>query len=246
MSGIKLINRKLNMEMFKCIDDTMYKLCPKCKTYKTFDNFSKNKNSKSGLKSYCKSCVSVTKGDINYYIKKHFNNEGLLKCLKCNNYKMIDDFHNDLSKPLRTNKSNNCKICESERKKLARITSKPKEDLLLHFKRLLHGCNNRVKGNTKRGSYLHKEMDIDLDYLIYLFNLQKGLCKISGIPMTFIIGKGKQLYNISIDRINCNKGYTKTNIQLVCVCVNIMRSDLDIDKLIELCTIISKYHEHKH
>jgi hypothetical protein len=56
--------------------------------------------------------------------------------------------------------------------------------------------------------------------------------------MSTIVGKGKHSTNISIDRIDSNKGYTKDNIQLVCAYVNIMKSDKSIEELKYFCQCI--------
>lgn len=63
----------------------MIKLCPKCKTEKSFDQFYKNPKSSNGLSSYCKSCICKTTyesflkrpieerrkiGRSNYHVKK--------------------------------------------------------------------------------------------------------------------------------------------------------------------------------
>ena len=47
-------------------------------------------------------------------------------------------------------------------------------------------------------------------------------------------------YNISVDRINSSIGYTKDNIQLVCVCVNHMKWDLDEKIFLDICETIYK------
>lgn len=47
-------------------------------------------------------------------------------------------------------------------------------------------------------------------------------------------------YNISVDRIDSSKGYTKDNIQLICGMVNIIKYKLPQEKFIELCKKISK------
>lgn len=48
------------------------------------------------------------------------------------------------------------------------------------------------------------------------------------------------LYNISVDRIDSTKPYTKYNIQLICAHVNIMKSDMSQSKFLDICKIIAK------
>lgn len=77
--------------------------------------------------------------------------------------------------------------------------------------------------------------DLTIDFLLYLYERQKGLCAISGIEMTHITGSGRIPTNISIDRIDSNKGYDENNVQLVCRQVNIMKSELSLDELKQWC-----------
>jgi hypothetical protein len=60
---------------------------------------------------------------------------------------------------------------------------------------------------------------------------QKGLCAISGLPMTHDRSQGKTRTNISIDRIDSNKGYEIENVQLVCHIVNTIKSDMTMEEL---------------
>ncbi len=84
---------------------------------------------------------------------------------------------------------------------------------------------------TKRKQHLI--FDIDLMYLLQLYENQKGCCALSGVQMTYIAGNGKVNTNISIDRIDSSKGYSKGNVQFVCDIVNRMKQDLsEIDLLI--------------
>lgn len=71
--------------------------------------------------------------------------------------------------------------------------------------------------------------------LLDIWNKQKGLCALSGFPMTYIFGEGRQHTNISIDRIDNTKSYEKDNIRLVCTIVNTMRNTLDDSELITWC-----------
>lgn len=49
----------------------------------------------------------------------------------------------------------------------------------------------------------------------------------------------KRIYtNVSIDQIMPSKGYTIDNIQLVCMAVNQLKSDLDMDTILILCSAI--------
>ena len=48
-------------------------------------------------------------------------------------------------------------------------------------------------------------------------------CPISGETMTHTLGRGQVLTNISVDRIDSDKDYIKSNIQFVCLMANLMK-----------------------
>lgn len=226
----------------------LFKLCSKCKLYKELNNsnFALSKINKSGYKSSCKICNSVTCNNPDYYYNKNYNNEGLLLCKKCNIYKKENCFYkSNITNKHRNNFSRICKNCDSIRKANNIRTSAIKSDIDLHIKSILRGCKSRVKGLTKKGNYRNLKYDLDIKFIKELLILQNYKCAISGIDLTFNIGNGKQIYNLSIDRIDCNEGYIKNNVQLVCSHINIMRGNLDVSKLIELCNKITEYNENK-
>jgi hypothetical protein len=61
---------------------------------------------------------------------------------------------------------------------------------------------------------------LTLEYLEELWKEQEGLCALSGIKMTFELKRGRTHTNLSIDKIDRNKGYIIGNIQLVCMACN--------------------------
>lgn len=95
----------------------------------------------------------------------------------------------------------------------------------------------RLLNKKSRGRHLN------LDYVMGLYDAQQGLCALSGVPMTHVAGQGRIATNISIDRIDSNKGYEEGNIQLVCCAVNIAKSSWSQDEFIELCRKIVDYNK---
>lgn len=74
--------------------------------------------------------------------------------------------------------------------------------------------------------------------LLTVWKAQNGKCAISGLDMTYELGEGRIYTNVSIDQILPSKGYTIDNIQLVCMAVNQLKSDLDMDTILILCSAI--------
>src|SRR5690606_29496555 len=107
------------------------------------------------------------------------------------------------------------------------------------------GCKSRVKGSTKKGKYTGIEFSLTLDELLSKYYNQNGLCAISGIKMTYILGGGRKNKNISIDRIDSTKGYTNDNTQLVCSQVNMMKGDMTTEDLIYFCKEIINNQHHE-
>ena len=57
-------------------------------------------------------------------------------------------------------------------------------------------------------------------------------CPLSGETMTHALGRGQVLTNISVDRIDSDKDYIKSNIQFVCLMANLMKHKYDNKNLL--------------
>ena len=79
-----------------------------------------------------------------------------------------------------------------------------------------------ARGRAKKYNLL---IDIDLDFLTNLCEQQNGKCKLTDIDFTFKLREKEKghfnPFNPSIDKIDSKKGYTKDNVRLVCVVVNL-------------------------
>lgn len=85
---------------------------------------------------------------------------------------------------------------------------------------------SRSRSSMKKKGFL--EFDIDAEYLEELYIKQDGKCYWSGIDMcNKSVGLGN-LDTISIDRLNCDVGYIKENIVLVCKFINLGRGNSDM------------------
>jgi ribosomal protein S14 len=118
-------------------------------------------------------------------------------CTKCGETKSLQWFKKDSR--LQSGYSNTCKACNS---KHAQTLTKFVVGLLCH----------RDIGKT-----------LSLEDVLSLWDKQRGLCALSGVPMTFVRGEGNIPTNISLDRIEAGGAYTKENVRLVCRVVNHMR-----------------------
>ncbi len=211
------------------------KICSKCKKEKELnkDSFYNRKISLDGFCGICKDCKTINKDRKYIHIKN-----GLLLCLKCNKYQNKNNFDINKDKIYRRCRDSRCKTCKKEQNIKRKFNNRGKQDLDRILLERWHGLKDRYKK-------LGFSVDFKSDYLKELWVEQKGLCNISKIPMTYIMNKGRTYTNISVDRINSNIGYIKGNIQLVCMAVNQMKSDLKIDELVYICKEIINNYESK-
>lgn len=93
---------------------------------------------------------------------------------------------------------------------------------------------NKAKCNKKRG--LH--FDLTIDDLLEVYEQQGGKCAVTGVEMTYTMEKPQS--RVSIDRIDCNVGYEKANVRLVCSAVNLMRNRMEDEELLFWSTAVVK------
>ena len=82
------------------------------------------------------------------------------------------------------------------------------------LKGLCTSAKSRVIKKNKKGRNLG--FDIDFDFLVEMYNKQKGLCAYSNIPLKF--GNSRNInWVISLERIDITKGYLKDNVCFICL-----------------------------
>lgn len=206
------------------------KICRQCnKEYPNTREFFKRKkmnNGKEILVDVCKQCE----------LKNRYENEwkdGKLKCRICGQYFEEDNFDVNSKLKSRNGRDRRCKKCKYETLKIFKKNLSG-EDALNH---ILSMRLNSIKERSKKKGW---ETFIELKDLENLYYKQNGLCALSKIKMTYDILDGRTPTNLSIDRIDTNKSYTIDNIQMVCMAVNQMKSDLNMDQLLYFCKLIIK------
>jgi hypothetical protein len=138
------------------------------------------------------------------------------------------------------------KTCGS--KECRRIYNLKKNYELLHnnWPRYLNSLCRKRKDPTKQKHF-------DGSFLMELLKKQDYKCAISGEPLTCIAemntdkSKFRRVHqtNVSIDRIIAGEPYTKENVQLVCLAVNIGRSNFQINEYIDWCKKVANYQTHR-
>jgi hypothetical protein len=97
---------------------------------------------------------------------------------------------------------------------------------------LKYHFNAARKGATRRGiDFTISEQDIH-----DLWDRQKGLCAVSGMPMSLEHGTvaNHNLRKVSVDRIDNSRGYHIDNIQLVIWQVNCAKASGNLESLVEM------------
>ena len=215
----------------------MFKKCIKCNT--VYDNeFNEHfyflKRNLDGIDTVCKYCRSTRK-----HKYKHIVNGDLI-CIKCKTYKDQNCFDISQDNWYRNFKDRRCKECKRLQYHYKLKESNKIKDHIHLLKKRINGIKARC---IKKNMYFDE--NINIDFLINLYNNQNGLCAISGIKMTHYHNKGRCFTNLSIDRLDNTKGYLIDNIQLVCMAVNQMKSDLNEEELVYFCKNIIENHEKK-
>ena len=181
------------------------------------------------------SCGCYHKEKINSPRIEHIKN-GKLHCRQCNSYKDPDDFHSlnsghgyEHAKKYRLGKRSICKECHYENMK-KRLRDSTVE---IYMRELAKGIKSRSKRKFK----------ISSDDLVIIWHKQNGKCALSGVDMTHKCLSGRIPTNASVDRIKHGEDYSIDNIRLVCSAVNMMRSDMPDNELIEWCERILTWHK---
>lgn len=211
--------------------------CHKCGQDKPIEQYYKHSIRSDGAfryRPYCKGCRTV--GGRKHWsrpVHKSIVSSGSQNCKFCGKEKPLEDFYSngcfaDGVKKYRTR----CKIC---------VLKKLRDDQPSIYKTKAHKRSASPKAfissilnhAAKRKQELG--FDIDLGYLVRLFEEQLGKCAVSGVGMTYLAGSGRIFTNISLDRIDSSKGYLRGNVQFVCDIVNRMKSDMEQKELLFWC-----------
>lgn len=86
-----------------------------------------------------------------------------------------------------------------------------------------------------------KSFDLDLPYVMELWEKQGGRCALSGIPMKQIGETTDKNFLASLDRIDSSKGYLKGNVQFVVCAMNWAKGPRRDDEVRHLISLIKQY-----
>ncbi|WP_299527619.1 hypothetical protein [uncultured Lutibacter sp.] len=90
-----------------------------------------------------------------------------------------------------------------------------------------------VSNTIGRGKRKYKDNDIDLKFIEELWIKQEGKCYWFNVDLQIESKKGKNTRNplkVTIDRLDCTKGYTKKNVVLSCYAANCGRGNASVEE----------------
>lgn len=174
--------------------------------------------------------------------RKIINGQDCAFCNKCKEWKPVSKFSTD-NTFLHGNRGGlcrECKDCQRDRYYKQRNKLFEDDELALRYK-----LQQALKGTRRRSKEKNMYNDLTLDYLMYLWEKQDGKCALTGIQMTYKFYEGRVNTNLSVDRIDSTKGYSKDNVQLVCMAANQMKNDLSMSEFLELCGAVLSLEREK-
>ena len=129
-----------------------------------------------------------------------------------------------------------CSECDTKR-----LQASTHQNYINYIKARMRDMHNRAK---KKEHEVSDELDVE--FLLGIYQEQQGLCAISGLPLTWgyegqehANSGDRRGTNISIDRIDSSRGYVPGNVRLVCDRVNRIKSNMDDTDLYFWCCQIS-------
>lgn len=192
-------------------------------------------------------------------------------CTQCCDIKSFDNFYvcgkNKLGEPRYTPK---CRDCTNQERKIKRssdldLQNKEKE----YAKQYREKCkvlgkqpNKKVYSPTrhiknyssilgraramlksaKRREYKGSDFNLDLEFI--LDKLTIGVCEVTGIPFNYDKPNGITCnkFSPSLDRVDNNTGYIKSNVQVVIWQYNLMKGQISDNELLEICQAVVNKH----
>lgn len=205
--------------------------CSRCGELKPVAEFQRHAITASGYRSNCRACNgnSTKRGRPQRKIV-----DGKLQCKICGEWKPLDQI--EKHKQCAEGRGSRCHTCA-----VKRTSEYLSNNLDAFLKNLVarHHQNLTQRTKTRGRKHLWSKTCVTYEFIRQLWDKQGALCAITGRPMSHSRMGGSQMaYNVSIDRIDSDKGYEDGNVQLVCNAVNNMKAKMDMPSLEFWCRAI--------
>ena len=189
------------------------------------------------ISDYVNSTITYNEIMAKYDIKKSTVNNLLAKCPKINICKHCSEKNKESF--IKHNKRQQCDKCY-ETKQYCNLPIEEKEAIIERSKKWVNDnpIRTRILAAKHRAKTKNFGFDIDEEFIIDLYNKQNGKCYYSGLDISIDnLSKGNIF---SIDRIDSDLGYLKSNICLTLGEINTMKLDLRLENFLHLIDRI--YH----
>jgi hypothetical protein len=171
-----------------------------------------------------------------YFVGDTFNN-WTLKDRKVENNKAVWTVKCSCGKEFERSTINN--IVSGNSKKCRSCADKEKESNY-DIDKVSNRFYYKIKLSAEKRGY---SFDISQEYLTELYINQDKKCAISGLDISLAKNKKEMdsfSFTVSLDRIDSDKPYTKSNIQWVHKDVNVMKNTFSQKYFLEMCKIITE------
>ncbi len=153
-------------------------------------------------------------------------------CYKCDQWKPVNEFYPDSKASVGLR--GRCKICD---KAVVNDLHTNNQDRAFRNLIIRHKSNGR--NGSKRRREFTEQGNLTLDVVNELWEQQDGKCAVTGVQLTHIQGSGFRVWtNVTVDRTDPDKGYTRDNIRLVCRAVNYMKAALSDEEMLKWAALI--------
>ena len=153
-------------------------------------------------------------------------------CIHCKDTKPLERFVKD--KKTKLGVRNVCLDCSLLHSKSKPDYKKKRNERVARFRKTFRGgISQRMMACKQRAVQQKLPFDIDMLFLIELWEEQEGKCALSGRPIH--IGNSDWWSRASIDKIEPDKGYVKGNVQFLSMQVNYAKNNMNNEEFIKLC-----------
>lgn len=102
-----------------------------------------------------------------------------------------------------------------------------------------------AKWSSKASKNKNKIFDLTYQDIKEKWQKQNGICPYTGLKMTLPLQEDTSPITASLDRIDTNRGYTKDNVEIVCISINLAKNGFNknvivdfLEKIVQAKTII--------
>jgi len=164
--------------------------------------------------------------------------EGKMICEYCNTEHPLNKFRKGrVAKEGYESWSSQCDNCRNENRTTNRNNKILNSSLKEFFEMIIKDAKYRNNAFNKKNEDIKREFNISSEYLVNIWEKQKGKCYYSGRDLQYNkikeeLPEDKRIHpeRVSIDRIDSKKGYIEGNIVLCCWTANNIKQDLSMEE----------------